>query len=95
MNQYKGHEAASLAGLTTADLRRFVAYGMVDRPFGNRKSAFYTDTHVSQLKFIRECMDMGLSSSEIYLAQESAPAAARRTNRCRPQPPKKKINPAP
>ena len=58
-------ELASLAGLTARTVRYYIQQGLVDRPEGEKRGAYYLARHVDQLLQIRRWVDAGLSLDRI------------------------------
>ena len=76
-------ELATLAELPRRTVRYYIQSGLVDRPHGAGKGAWYTDTHLQQLLQIRKWQLAGLSLQRIgeLLKQpdpEDLPPAPRR-----------------
>lgn len=66
-------EIAALAELPRRTVRYYIQAGLVDRPQGVAKGAFYTQRHVEQLLLIRKWQLAGLSLERIgdLLRQQS------------------------
>jgi len=58
-------DIASLAELPRRTVRYYIQQGLVDRPIGEKRSAYYTDNHLQQLLTIRKWQDAGLSLDRI------------------------------
>ena len=58
-------EIASLAELPRRTVRYYIQTGLVDRPQGLGKGAFYTQHHVEQLVLVRKWQLAGLSLNKI------------------------------
>ena len=58
-------EIASLAELPRRTVRYYIQTGLVDRPQGLGKGAFYTQHHVEQLVLVRKWQLAGLSLDKI------------------------------
>jgi len=58
-------EIAALAELPRRTVRYYIQSGLVDRPEGIGKGAFYTDRHVEQLMLVRKWQLAGLSLDRI------------------------------
>lgn len=67
------HELASLTGLSTRTVRYYIAEGLVDRPHGQRRGAWYGSQHLQQLLRVRRWTDDGLSLERIRELQAGAP----------------------
>jgi DNA-binding transcriptional MerR regulator len=66
-------ELASLAGLTARTVRYYIQQGLVDRPEGEKRGAYYLGRHVDQLLQIRRWVDAGLSLDRIGELVAGAP----------------------
>ena len=68
-------EIASLAELPRRTVRYYIQTGLVDRPQGIGKGAYYTERHVEQLLLVRKWQLAGLSLERIgeVLKQPSGP----------------------
>lgn len=64
---------ASLAGLTARTVRYYIQHGLVDRPEGAKRGAYYQRRHVEQLLQIRRWADAGLSLERIRELVAGAP----------------------
>lgn len=58
-------ELCSLAGMNKRKVRYYIQKGLVDRPEGTGKGAYYTRTQLEQLLGIRKWKDAGLSLERI------------------------------
>ena len=58
-------ELGSLAGMNKRKVRYYIQKGLVDRPEGTGKGAYYTRTQLEQLLGIRKWKDAGLSLERI------------------------------
>ncbi len=58
-------ELATLVELPLRTVRYYIQLGLVDRPIGEKKAAYYTATHVDQLLTIRKWQNAGLSLDRI------------------------------
>jgi len=58
-------ELATLVELPLRTVRYYIQLGLVDRPIGEKKAAYYTATHVEQLLTIRKWQNAGLSLDRI------------------------------
>lgn len=74
--RYTIHEIASLAGLSTRTVRYYIAEGLVDRPHGTKRGAWYGQRHLEQLLLIRRWTDAGLSLDRVRELQAGAPEDA-------------------
>lgn len=66
-------ELATLAGVTPRTVRYYIAQGLLDRPEGEKRGAFYTRRHVEQLLLVRRWTDAGLSLERIRELVQGAP----------------------
>ena len=58
-------EVAALVGLEPRTVRYYIQIGLVDRPKGVGKGAYYTQEHVEQLLLVRKWQLAGLSLERI------------------------------
>jgi DNA-binding transcriptional MerR regulator len=66
-------DLASLAGVTSRTVRFYIQQGLVSRPEGAKRGAFYVRRHVEQLLMIRRWTDAGLSLDRIRELVAGAP----------------------
>ena len=66
-------ELATLTGLSARTVRYYIAQGLVDRPEGAKRGAYYTQRHVEQLLLIRRWSEAGLSLERIRELVAGAP----------------------
>jgi len=66
-------ELASLAGVTARTVRFYIQQGLVSRPEGAKRGAFYLQRHLEQLLAIRRWTDAGLSLERIRELVAGAP----------------------
>lgn len=77
--QFTLDELCALVEMNKRKVRYYIQKGLVDRPIGLAKGAFYTHRHVEQLLAIRKWKDAGLSLERIQellggeLQEEGAP----------------------
>jgi DNA-binding transcriptional MerR regulator len=67
-NSQHRHSIDGLSALVEMPLRTvryYIQLGLVDRPIGEKKAAYYTATHVDQLLTIRKWQTAGLSLDRI------------------------------
>ena len=64
---------ASLTGLTARTVRYYIQQGLVSRPQGAKRGAYYQRRHVEQLLLIRRWTDAGLSLERIRELVAGAP----------------------
>ena len=62
---YSIDELAALADLPRRTVRYYIQQGLLDRPVGEKRSAYYTTTHLEQLLTIRKWQQAGLSLDRI------------------------------
>jgi DNA-binding transcriptional MerR regulator len=62
---YSIDELATLAELPRRTVRYYIQQGLVDRPIGEKRAAYYTDSHLEQLLTIRKWQNAGLSLDRI------------------------------
>lgn len=58
-------ELSSLAGVTPRTVRYYIAEGLLDRPEGEKRGAYYLQRHLEQLLRIRRWSEAGLSLDRI------------------------------
>ena len=56
---------AQLSGTPVRTIRYYIERGLVDRPLGEKRGAYYTHRHLEQLIAIRRWQDAGLSLERI------------------------------
>ncbi|RQP26490.1 helix-turn-helix domain-containing protein [Piscinibacter terrae] len=64
---------AMLAGLTPRTVRYYIQQGLVDRPLGEKRGAYYGARHLEQLLQVRRWVDAGLSLERIAELMAGAP----------------------
>ncbi len=69
-------DLAMLGSLSLRTVRYYIQDGLVDRPQGIGKGAYYTQTHVDQILTIRKWQDAGLSLERIRELMLQGAAAA-------------------
>jgi DNA-binding transcriptional MerR regulator len=62
---YSIDELATLVELPRRTVRYYVQQGLVDRPIGEKRAAYYTSRHLEQLLTIRKWQQAGLSLDRI------------------------------
>jgi DNA-binding transcriptional MerR regulator len=62
---YSIDELSSLAELPRRTVRYYIQQGLVDRPVGEKRAAYYTALHLEQLLTIRKWQHAGLSLDRI------------------------------
>jgi DNA-binding transcriptional MerR regulator len=80
MNDYSIEQLEELTGFARRTIRFYIQQGLVEAPFGARKTPRYTQKHVEQLLKVRQYKEAGLnlkriaqlltSGSEINASQE-------------------------
>ncbi|RMG30276.1 MAG: MerR family transcriptional regulator [Gammaproteobacteria bacterium] len=63
--RYSIDELAALVELPRRTVRYYIQQGLVDRPHGSRRAAYYTNRHLEQLLEIRKWQRAGLSLERI------------------------------
>ena len=58
-------ELCKLAGIARRTVRYYIQVGLVDRPIGETRAAYYTERHLEQLLTIRKWTEAGLSLERI------------------------------
>jgi DNA-binding transcriptional MerR regulator len=71
-------ELAALAGLSARTVRWYIQEGLVSRPVGSKRGAWYTRRHLEQLLLIRRWTDAGLSLARVRELIDGAPEDAPR-----------------
>ena len=66
-------QLATLTGLTARTVRYYIQQGLVSRPEGAKRGAFYERRHVEQLLLIRRWTQSGLSLDRVRELTEGAP----------------------
>jgi len=64
---------ATLTGLTPRTVRYYIQQGLVDRPLGEKRGAYYVARHLEQLLQVRRWIDAGLSLERIAELTAGAP----------------------
>jgi DNA-binding transcriptional MerR regulator len=76
---FTADELATLANVPRRTLRYYIQLGLVDRPVGETRAAYYTRQHLKRLLEIRDYTDQGFSLeriSELLSRDAAAPPAA-------------------
>ncbi len=71
--RYALDELATLAGVTPRTVRFYIAQGLLSRPEGSKRGAFYQRRHLEQLLLIRRWTDAGLSLDRVRELIAGAP----------------------
>jgi DNA-binding transcriptional MerR regulator len=58
-------DLCSLAGMSRRTVRYYIQQGLVNRPNGNRRGAYYTQEHLEQLLTVRKWQQAGLNLERI------------------------------
>lgn len=76
--RYSADELATLANVPRRTLRYYIQLGLVDRPIGETRAAYYTWAHLHQLLEIRRLTEQGFSLERVQelLAGRTEPPAA-------------------
>jgi DNA-binding transcriptional MerR regulator len=75
--QYTLDHLANLAGVPRRTVRYYIQLGLVDRPIGETRAAYYTWQHLRQLLEIRRLTEQGFSLERVReLMEQGAPRAA-------------------
>lgn len=64
-DRYSIDELSTLAGVTARTVRYYIAQGLLDRPLGETRGAYYVERHLQQLLQIRRWTESGLSLDRI------------------------------
>jgi DNA-binding transcriptional MerR regulator len=75
-SRYSIHDLATLASVPTRTVRFYIAQGLIDRPFGAKRGAWYEERHLQQLLMIRRWTDAGLSLDRVRELQAGSPEEA-------------------
>jgi DNA-binding transcriptional MerR regulator len=74
--RYNIHDLATLASVPTRTVRFYIAEGLIDRPHGAKRGAWYEERHLQQLLLIRRWTDAGLSLERVRELQAGSPEEA-------------------
>ena len=74
--RYNIHDLATLASVPTRTVRFYIAKGLIDRPHGAKRGAWYEERHLQQLLLIRRWTDAGLSLDRVRELQAGSPEEA-------------------
>ena len=72
-SRYSIHDLATLASVPTRTVRFYIAQGLMDRPHGAKRGAWYEERHLQQLLLIRRWTDAGLSLERVRELQAGSP----------------------
>lgn len=70
LSRYTLDQLESLTGLTRRTLRYYMQIGLVDRPIGETRAAYYTDRHLEQFLRVRRLAEEGVSLERIRQVME-------------------------
>jgi DNA-binding transcriptional MerR regulator len=73
VERYSVDELATLAGVTPRTVRYYISEGLVERPEGEKRGAYYLRRHLEQLLLIRRWTDAGLSLGRVRELIAGAP----------------------
>ena len=59
------NELSALVDMTPRTIRFYIQEGLVERPLGQNRGAYYTDRHLRQLMTVKKYRDMGVSLERI------------------------------
>lgn len=71
--RYSIDELSTLAGVTARTVRYYIAEGLVSRPHGEKRGAYYVRRHLEQLLLVRRWTDAGLSLERVRELIAGAP----------------------
>jgi DNA-binding transcriptional MerR regulator len=76
--RYSADELATLAGVPRRTLRYYIQLGLIERPIGETRAAYYTWQHLRQLLEVRRLSEQGFSLERVQelLAQGDEPPSA-------------------
>jgi|SRR6185436_16621028 len=77
---YSADELAALSGTPRRTIRYYIQLGLVNRPEGETRAAFYTWQHLNQLLRIRELTEQGISLDRIGQRLKSHDTVAEATS---------------
>lgn len=63
--RYTMRELSSLTGMTPRTIRFYIQEGLVEKPEGQARGAYYTDRHLRQLLTVKKYRDSGVSLERI------------------------------
>ena len=58
-------ELSALVDMTARNIRFYIQEGIVDKPYGQNKGAYYTEKHLQQLLTVKKYKDAGVSLERI------------------------------
>lgn len=74
--RYSIKELSALTDFTARNIRFYIQQGIVDKPLGANKGAYYTESHLRQLLTVKKYKEAGVSLeriAQIVHEEESAP----------------------
>ena len=73
--RYTLRELSAMLDLSPRTIRFYIQEGLVDRPEGQNKGAYYTERHLRQLRTVRKYKEAGVSLERIaqILHEEESP----------------------
>jgi DNA-binding transcriptional MerR regulator len=74
--RFDAEELATFASVPRRTLRYYIQLGLVDRPVGETRAAYYTWQHLRQLLEVRELTEQGLSLEQVAERRRGGPADA-------------------
>lgn len=78
--RYSIDDLVARTGLNRRTIRYYIQLGLVDRPIGETRAAYYTPQHLSQLVRVTSLSAEGLSLDAIGRLAKSDPAASPRAS---------------
>jgi len=72
-DRFSVEQMATLTGLTARTVRYYIQQGLVDRPMGAKRGAYYEQRHLEQLLLICRWTQAGLSLERIKELIDGAP----------------------
>ena len=75
MSDYSLDELEELTGIAKRTIRFYIQKGLVEAPFGARRTPSYTSKHVEQLLLVKQFKAAGLNLSKIAESMSSGPEA--------------------
>lgn len=76
---YTIKELSALVDMTARNIRFYIQQGVVDKPHGLNKGAYYTEQHLQQLLTVKKYKDAGVSLeriAQIIHEEENAPVVS-------------------
>lgn len=63
--RYTLKELSSLVGMSARSIRFYIQEGVIDKPFGQNRGAYYTNKHLQQLLTVKKYKEAGVSLERI------------------------------